>query len=158
MRDFYNSTRGHLDGHGSKSRSFLLFKNPNSNYDYLTSSTSSASPTSTSLRGPLAISPSRTTWPETILTPRSYVGGWATMATTPSTLQNKRSGVTPRPRRMAPAMRRIPTTPPRSGNFGARRGGAYHGPCSTWLVVKTILTPRIFYRSSRQEDPENYRS
>ena len=75
----------------------------------------------------------------------------------PSTLQTKRSGVTPRPRRMAPAMRRIPTTPPRSGNFGARRGGAYHGPCSTWLVGKTILTPRIFYRSSRQEDPENYR-
>ena len=34
---------------------------------------------------------------------------------------------------------------------------AYHGPCSTWLVGKTILTPRIFYRSSRQEDPENYR-
>ena len=100
---------------------------------------------------------SRTTWPETILTPRSYVGGWATMASTPSTSQTKRSGVTPRPRRMTPSTRRHPEISSRTGHSGARRGGAYHGPYSTWLVGKTILTPRIIYRSSRQEDPENYR-
>ena len=87
------------------------------------------------------------------MTPRSYVGGWATMASTPSTSQTKRSGVTPRPRRptrTTPASRR-------TVHDGSRRGGAYHGPYSTWLVGKTILTPRIIYRSSRQEDPENYR-
>ena len=31
----------------------------------------------------------------------------------------------------------------------------YHGPCLTWLVGPTTLTPRYFRRSSRQEDREN---